>query len=175
MNLDLFDFLKENSLFEHLPEPLRELWNSTMAEFPESVGIVPEMPKSPRTPRSKKDKQAMVSVCMSPRNPLRTRLTMEENGKAINLEVDEEEEFEEILVEEEEDVEMEVETQGADPLTRLPAYVPSRKGKPRVPKDIDESKSSLQTPLLPDDIIFEGAHLGRVLVLKFEDWDLAEH
>lgn len=48
---------------------------------------------------------------------------MEEKGKAINLEADEEEEFEEILVEEE-DVEVEVETQGVGPLTRLLAYVP---------------------------------------------------
>lgn len=55
---------------------------------------------------------------------------------------------------------MGVETQGADPLTRLPAYVPPLKCKAKVPKDIDERKSSLQTPLLPDDIIFEGAHLG---------------
>ena len=117
----------------------------------------------------------MVPVHMSPTDLLRTRLTMEEKGKAINLEVDEEEEFEEILVEEEEDVEMEVETQGTDPLTRFPAYVPPRKGKERVPKDIDESKSSLQTPLLPDDIIFEGAHLVRVPGIKFEDWDLMNH
>ena len=87
-------------------------------------------------PRPKKDKKPMVLVRMSPRNPLRTRLTMEEKGKAINLEADEEEEdFEEILIEEE-DVEMEMETQGADPLTRLPAYVPLRKGKAKVPKDI---------------------------------------
>lgn len=42
-------------------------------------------------------------------------------------------------------------------------------------KDIDESKSSLQTPLLPDDIIFKGAYLGKVTSLKFEDWDLAKH
>ena len=69
---------------------------------------------------------------------------MEEKGKAINLEVnDEEEDFQEVLVEEEQDIEMEVETQGVGPLTRLPAYVPSRKGKARVPKDLDESKSSL--------------------------------
>jgi len=66
---------------------------------------------------------------------------MKGKGKTINLEVDEEEEFEEIMVEEE-DVEME-ETQGAYPLTRLPAYVPPWKGKAKVPKDIDESKSSL--------------------------------
>ena len=42
-------------------------------------------------------------------------------------------------------------------------------------KDIDESKRSLQTPLLLDDIVLEGPHLGQVLVLKFGDWDLANH
>jgi len=44
-----------------------------------------------------------------------------------------------------------------------------------MPKDLDNSKSPLQTPLLPDGIIFEGTHLGRVPTLKFEDWDLADH
>lgn len=34
----------------------------------------------------------MVPVHVSHRNPLRMRLTMEEKGKVINLEVDEEEE-----------------------------------------------------------------------------------
>lgn len=197
MNLDLFDLLKANSLFEHLPESLRELWNNIMAapkvamgtgvmtaeeveqvimevEVLESVGIVVEIPKSPHTPRPKNDKQAMVLVHVSPRNPLRTRLTMEETRKVINLEADDEEEFEEILVEEE-DVEMEVHTQGVDPLTRLPTYVPPQKGKVKVPKGIDERKSSLQTPLLPDDIIFKGVHSGQVPVLKFQDWDLVDH
>jgi len=70
-----------------------------------------------------------------------------------------EEEFEEIMVDEEV-VEMEVETQGADLITRLPEYVPPLKGKSKVPNDIDKSKSSLQTPLLLDDIVFEGLHLG---------------
>lgn len=60
---------------------------------------------------------------------------------------------------------MDVETQGADPITRLPEYVPPRKGKAKVPKDIDERKISLQTLLLPDNIVFEGAHMGRVLHL----------
>lgn len=44
-----------------------------------------------------------------------------------------------------------------------------------MPKDLNESKNSLQTPLLPDDIIFEGAHLGRVPGIKFEHWDLTDH
>ena len=152
MNLDLFDLLKANSLLEKLPEPFRELWNHTMAaleeamdtrvmtteeaaqamtevEALESVGIVAEIPKSPRTLRPKKDKQPMVLVSVSPRNPLRTRLTMEEKGKTINSKVGEEEEFKEILVEEEEDIEMEVETQGADPLTKFTTYVPQGESK----------------------------------------------
>ena len=101
----------------------------------------------------------MIPMHVSPKKPLRTKLKLEEKGKATNLEADEEEAFEEILVEEE-DVEMEVETQGADLITRLPEYVPSCKGKAKVPKEIDESKSSLQTSLLPDDIFIEGPHLG---------------
>ena len=58
------------------------------------------------------------------------------------MDANKEEEFEEILVEEE-DVEMEVDTQSVDPLTRLSAYVPPSKGKAKVYKDIYERKSSL--------------------------------
>ena len=118
-----------------------------VVEALESTRIIVEVPKSPRTSRPKKDKQAMIPMRISPQNPQRTKLTLQEKGKAINLEADKEE-SEEILVEEE-DKEMEVETQGVDPITRLPEYVPPRKGKSKVPKDIDESKSYLQTPLLP--------------------------
>ena len=115
----------------------------------------------------------MLLVCISPRSPQRTKITLQEKGKDINLELDVEE-SEEIL-EDEEDLGMEVETQGVDPLTCLHAYVPSRKGKARVHKDLDERKISLQTPLLLDDILFEGMHLGQVPALKFQDWDLADH
>lgn len=138
-----------------------------VVESLESARAIVEVPKFPRTPRPKKDKKTMIPVRVSPRNPQRTKLTLQEKGKAINLEADEEE-SEEILVDEE-DVEMGVETQGADPITRLLEYVPPLKGKAKVLKDIDERKSSLQTPLLPDDIVFEGPHLGRVPILKFGD------
>ena len=67
------------------------------------LGWLLKIPKSTRMPRPKKDKQPMVLVRVSPKNLLRMRLAIEEKGKAINLEADEEEEdFEEILVEEEE-------------------------------------------------------------------------
>jgi len=49
---------------------------------------------------------------------------------------------------------MEEETEPTHPPTKLPAYIPMRKGKEKVPNDLDESKSSLQTLLLQDDIIF---------------------
>jgi len=69
----------------------------------------------------------------------------------------------------------EVEVQGADPITRLPEYIPLCKGKTKVPKDIDERKVPLQIPLLPDEIVFEGPCLGQVPLLKLEDLDLADH
>jgi len=76
--------------------------------------------------------------------------TSQEKGKEINLEM-EEEEIEYILMDDEDmgvDVD-DVEAQGADPITRLPKYVPLHKGKTKVPKDIP-----LQTPLLPNEIVF---------------------
>lgn len=134
----------------------------------EGVGIVAEIPKSPRTLRPKKDKQLMILVHVSPQNLLRTRLTMEENGKAVDLETNkEEEDIEDLIIEEDKDEGLEIETEISHPPTKFPSYVPLWKGKAKVPKDLDESKSSLQTPLLPNDIIFEGTHLGRVLNLKF--------
>ena len=39
---------------------------------------------------------------------------------------------------------------------------------------MDAAKSTLQTPLLPDEIRFDGLPLGRVPSIKFEDWDLAD-
>lgn len=69
----------------------------------------------------------------------------------------------------------EVEAHGVDPITRLPMYIPLCKGKTKVPKDIDESKVPLQTHLLPDEIIFEGLHLGRVPLLKLEELDMVDH
>lgn len=39
MNRELFETLKENSLFEQLPERVKELWNSTMSAPKESMDI----------------------------------------------------------------------------------------------------------------------------------------
>lgn len=79
MNPNLFDLLKENSLFENLPKPLRELLNNTMVapeesmdtismtikeavqaitvrEAPKITRLDAEIPNLPCTPRPKKDK-----------------------------------------------------------------------------------------------------------------------
>jgi len=60
-----------------------------------------------------------------------------------------------------------VDIEGLDPISKLPKYIPPRRGKTKVPKDIDESKVTLHTPLLPNQIVFEGLHLGHVPILKF--------
>lgn len=44
----------------------------------------------------------------------------------------------------------------------------------KIPKDMDATKAMLQSPLLPDDIRFEGLPMGHVPSIKFEYWDLAD-
>jgi len=60
----------------------------TIGNSPESSGIVAEIHKSLCTPRLKKDKQPMLPVCMSPGNLPRSKLTMEEKRKVVNVETD---------------------------------------------------------------------------------------
>ncbi len=99
---------------------------------------------------------------------------VQEKAKMINLE--QEEEVEEIPMDDE-DIEMDtkdVEVEGFDPICKLPEYIPPRRGKTKVSKDIYESKVTLHTPLLPDQIVFEGLCLGCVPILKLEDRDLED-
>ena len=117
----------------------------TIGDAPEDSRIMVEIPKSPRTPRPKKDKHVMVPVCVSPRKLLCTKLTMEEKGKAVNIETDEEkEDVEDLVSEEDKDEGMEEKTEPAHPPTNLPTYTPPWKGKAKVPKDLDESRTLWQ-------------------------------
>jgi len=63
----------------------------------------------------------------------------------------------------------EVEVKGSNPITKLPEYIPPHKGRTKVPKDINKIKVALHTPLLWDEIVFEGPCLGWVPLLKLED------
>ena len=86
----------------------------------------------------------MGPVCMSPRNLWHSKLSMEEKGKVITIESDEEEEYLQALIaiaKEEEDIEDDIQPLRSTVI--LPAYVPLRKGKAKVPKDLDATKSSL--------------------------------
>ena len=93
----------------------------------------------------------------------------------INLEL-EEEEIEDIPMDDEDvGVEMEdVEIEGFDSIIKLPEYILPRRDKSKVPKDIHESKVTLHTPLLPNQVVFEGPCLGHVPLLKLEDQDLED-
>ena len=114
----------------------------------------------------------MILVRVSPHNLLCTRLMMEEKGKVVNLETDEEEEdLEDLIIEEDEDEGMEEETEPAHPPTKLLAYIPPQKGRTKVTKDPDSRKFVLSTPLLLEQVEFEGPRLARISVLKMEDSD----
>ena len=62
------------------------------------------------------------------------------------------------------DIDMEevedIDVQGSHPISKLPEYIPPCRGKENVLKYIDESKVTLHTPLLPDQIVFEEPCLG---------------
>jgi len=92
------------------------------------------------------------------------------------FDLDSEEEVEEIPMDDEDIVvEMEdVKVERSDPISKLPKYIPPCRGKMNVLKDIDESKVTLHTPLLLEKIVFEGSHLGHVLLLKLEELDLVD-
>ena len=74
---------------------------------------------------------------------LNNKLSMEEKGKSVTIETyEEEEDLQELLIVEEEDESKEVDTQLVLSVNKLPTYVPPWKGKAKVPKDLDETKSS---------------------------------
>jgi len=148
---------------------------------PEVAEVLPEVLKAPwkfrpkPTPtkesvKDKKGKQAAILVCMFPRrNMPKDKPTAQENGKTINLEMEEEEIYDIPMDDEDLGVEVEeVEVEGSDPITKFPKYIPLCKGKTKVPKDIDERKVTLHTHILSEEIVFEGLFLGRVPLLKLE-------
>jgi len=112
---------------------------------------------------------------MSLRNLQFGKLSTEDKGEAVNLEMDEEEEDLQAFVEEiKVDEEMEEDIQLMRIATKLPKYVPLRKRKAKVPQDLDATKSALETPLLPDGIFIECLVMGHVPTMKFEDWYLVD-
>lgn len=79
---------------------------------------------------------------------------MEEKGKAVTIETDEEEEELQSLIVVVEEEFMEEDIQPMHSAVKFPKYVPTWKGKSKVPTDLDETKGALQTPLLLDGIAF---------------------
>jgi len=49
-----------------------------------------------------------------------------------------------------------IDAKGVEPMTRLPKYIPPRKGKEKVMKDTDTRKFTVSMPLLPEQVPFEG-------------------
>lgn len=67
-----------------------------------------------------------------------------------------------------------IDAEGVEPMMRLPEYIPPRKGKAKVMKDLDTGKFLVSTPLLPEQVVFEGPRLSHIPLLKMEDWDLTD-
>jgi len=52
--------------------------------------------------------------------------------------------------------------------------VSPRKGKVKVPANLDEVDTILFTPSLPKAVPKEGSMVNHISTMKFEDWDLAD-
>lgn len=68
-----------------------------------------------------------------------------------------------------------MDAQEVELMTRLSKYIPPHKGTTKVPKDSDNVKFMISTPLLLKKVVFEGVFLGHILMLKLEDWDVGDH
>lgn len=68
-----------------------------------------------------------------------------------------------------------IDNEGVDPISRFPEYIPLCKGKVKVSKDRDVGQFLLNTPLLLENMTFEGPYLAGIPHLKLEDWDLMAH
>ena len=102
------------------------------------------------------------------------KLSMEEKGKVVTIETDDEDEDLHTLINEIKATKyMEEDIQPVFSTKKLLECVPPQKGKTMILKGLDATKSALQTSLLPDGIMFEGSHLGHVPIMMFEYWDLA--
>ena len=86
---------------------------------------------------------------------------MAEKGKEITTKLEEEEEEENVSQ--------------VPSVIMLPPYLSPWKGTTKILKDLEAMKSMLQTPLLLDEISFDGLLLGCVPNIKFKDWDLTDN
>jgi len=69
----------------------------------------------------------------------------------------------------------EIDTEEADPITHPPPYIPPRKATAKAPKDLDSVKFMVSTPLLLENVLFEGNLLAHIPNMKMEDWDMGHH
>jgi len=65
-------------------------------------------------------------------------------------------------------------SKGIGPITRLPEYIPLKKGKVKVMKDPDFEKFTISVPLVIEQVPSKGLQLTQIPLLKMEDRDLTD-
>ena len=157
------------AFLKHYQEAILKEHNPT-ANNPQQASLqTAKLPKSPQTPRTRKDPQVPESVRRSPQHLHFGKFTMDEKGKMVRIDSDEEAKESPTYVEE-------LNPEG-DPIqpVRRPKYMPPRKGNVKVPANLDEVDTLIVTPSLPKAMPVENSVVGCVSTMKFEDWDHANH
>lgn len=68
-----------------------------------------------------------------------------------------------------------IDTEGVNPISKFIDYIPLCKGKEKVPKDLDAGQFLVNTPLLLENLTFEGMCLSWIPHFNLKDFDLADH
>lgn len=69
----------------------------------------------------------------------------------------------------------EVDLEEVQPITWLLRYIPPRKSMTKVPKDLDNTKFMVSTPLLPKSVMVEGPLLAQIPNIKMEYKEFGDH
>ena len=96
-----------------------------------------------------------------------------DKGKAVTTEPTEEDNNLQALIDEIDAQAKEEEV--AFRLPSLPLYLSPWTRTTKILKDVDVAKTMLQSPLLPNDIRFEGLSMACISSIKFEDWYLVDN
>jgi len=169
----------QNLILEEMStEPVSSKATISQEEAPEvlSMEAMPYVPMAPRSPSSKqsiaKEKQKKPQPIPMRSSPRKNLVEVWQKGrmdKAKKL-------YETMDLDAEElcDGVEELDIDKGNPITKILAYIPLWKGKTKVTKDPDLGKFTISMPLLLEEVVFEGALLACILVLKLEYWDLAD-
>lgn len=149
-----------------------------------NMEVMPILPTSPRSPRLKQTMAKENQPTMKEKKPTakekQKRLTLVHTSARKHTEAQSKQKKdkkpEKVMDLEEEEYQgiEDFNVEGVEPFSILAKYVTLWKRKTKVTKNPNSGKFRISTPLLQDQVTFEGPKLAHMPMLKLEDWDIVD-